>query len=68
MVGGNGLSGAVLQAEAGVAVECGWDAVAVLNREVEDAAAGRDAVCHNETVEAKIHVVRNKSIKQQPNY
>lgn len=68
VVGGDGLGGAILQAEAGVAVECGRDAVAVLNREVEDAAAGRDAVRHNETAEAKTHAVRNKSIKQQPNY
>lgn len=45
------LSGAVLQAEAGVVVQGWWDAIAVLDSEVEGSTPGRDTVSHNKTVE-----------------
>lgn len=51
--GGDGLCGAVLQPEAPVVVEGGRDAVAVLDGEVQGAAAGRVAVRDDETVKTK---------------
>lgn len=54
MLGRDGLCGAVLQPEAHVAVEGGGNAVAVLDGEVEGAAARRVAVGDNETVKTKL--------------
>lgn len=56
VVGGDGLGGAVLQAEARVAVQGGRDAVAVLDGEVEGAAAGRVAVGDDKTARTKLHL------------
>lgn len=60
LVGGDGFCGAVLQPEARVVVEGGRDAVAVLDGEVEDAAAGRVAVGDDKTVKTKVNLVRNR--------
>lgn len=58
VVGGDGLCGAVLQAEARVVAEGGRDAVAVLDGEVESAAAGRVAVSDDKTVRTKLNLVK----------
>ena len=56
LVGADGLRGAVLQPEARVVVEGGRDAVAVLDGEVEGAAAGRVAVCDDKTVKTEANL------------
>lgn len=57
----DGLYGAVLQAEAGIVVEGGWDAVAMLDGEVERAAAGRFSICDCETAKTKLNLSINRS-------
>jgi len=61
LVGGDGFRGAVLQPEARVVVEGRRDAVAVLDGEVEGAAAGRVAIGDDETVKAIDSLVRSRS-------
>lgn len=51
LLGGDGLAGSALQAQAAVALQSGWDSVAVADCEVQHAAARRLAISHYKTTQ-----------------